>query len=291
AEAVQTVLHHGRSLQLPRQYSPYDRMERLLRCRSRGPCALSVRRRPGGRGPGPSAGDRPDRSHRSRRDDLREADRHPRGSGRDRSVVAGDAGPAVRGSAVLLRIPRVRWARLPRPHPRSVRARMRPRRSEEHTSELQSRFDLVCRLLSSHPPSLFPYTTLFRSEAVEMTSERLTGIREGAAETDRSWQAMLAQLSEALRFYFEFHESDGLGYLAHIHDPFVLACALEWARQDRNGPEGSGLHGGAGAGSAVANGASGALPWAKTLRAPVDVELTGTLTRGETVADWLGRWG
>ena len=129
------------------------------------------------------------------------------------------------------------------------------------------------------------------TEAVEMTSERLTGIREGAAETDRSWQAMLAQLSEALRFYFEFHESDGLGYLAHIHDPFVLACALEWARQDRNGPEGSGLHGGAGAASAVANGSSGALPWAKTLRAPVDVELTGTLTRGETVADWLGRWG
>jgi purine nucleosidase len=129
------------------------------------------------------------------------------------------------------------------------------------------------------------------TEAVEMTSERLTGIREGAAETDRSWQAMLAQLSEALRFYFEFHESDGLGYLAHIHDPFVLACALEWARQDRSGPEGSGLHGGAGAASAVANGSSGALPWAKTLRAPVDVELTGTLTRGETVADWLGRWG
>src|SRR5699024_7701808 len=33
-------------------------------------------------------------------------------------------------------------------------------RSEEHTSELQSRFDLVCR-----PPisTLFPYTTLFRS--------------------------------------------------------------------------------------------------------------------------------
>src|SRR5699024_577390 len=39
-------------------------------------------------------------------------------------------------------------------------------RSEEHTSELQSRFDLVCRLLlvpriSASP--LFPYTTLFRS--------------------------------------------------------------------------------------------------------------------------------
>src|SRR5699024_6199512 len=39
-------------------------------------------------------------------------------------------------------------------------------RSEEHTSELQSRFDLVCRLLilrCSPCYPLFPYTTLFRS--------------------------------------------------------------------------------------------------------------------------------
>src|SRR5699024_4708253 len=51
-------------------------------------------------------------------------------------------------------------------------------RSEEHTSELQSRFDLVCRLLLENIPNLFlslsslqrqppplPYTTLFRSMA------------------------------------------------------------------------------------------------------------------------------
>src|SRR5699024_6588847 len=36
-------------------------------------------------------------------------------------------------------------------------------RSEEHTSELQSRFDLVCRLLTSPTSPPFPYTTLFRS--------------------------------------------------------------------------------------------------------------------------------
>src|SRR5438132_1599431 len=38
-------------------------------------------------------------------------------------------------------------------------------RSEEHTSELQSHSDLVCRLLLPPPPTLplFPYTTLFRS--------------------------------------------------------------------------------------------------------------------------------
>src|SRR5437867_3243349 len=36
-------------------------------------------------------------------------------------------------------------------------------RSEEHTSELQSPYDLVCRLLHPTCPALFPYTTLFRS--------------------------------------------------------------------------------------------------------------------------------
>src|SRR5699024_951205 len=40
-------------------------------------------------------------------------------------------------------------------------------RSEEHTSELQSRFDLVCHLIFSSAVSFsfFPYTTLFRSKA------------------------------------------------------------------------------------------------------------------------------
>src|SRR5438876_2509 len=40
-------------------------------------------------------------------------------------------------------------------------------RSEEHTSELQSPVQLVCRLLLPPPPPsiLFPYTTLFRSLA------------------------------------------------------------------------------------------------------------------------------
>src|SRR5689334_284631 len=39
----------------------------------------------------------------------------------------------------------------------------RPARSEEHTSELQSQFHLVCRLLRPPSSTLFPYTTLFRS--------------------------------------------------------------------------------------------------------------------------------
>src|SRR5699024_3485812 len=43
-------------------------------------------------------------------------------------------------------------------------------RSEEHTSELQSRFDLVCRLVHS---TLFPYTTLFRSSLMGLLRTKL----------------------------------------------------------------------------------------------------------------------
>src|SRR5689334_12093143 len=45
-------------------------------------------------------------------------------------------------------------------------------RSEEHTSELQSQFHLVCRLLPPSPPlsALLPYTTLFRSPSCASTA-------------------------------------------------------------------------------------------------------------------------
>src|SRR5947209_6513513 len=58
---------------------------------------------------------------------------------------------------------------------RRRRGRQSHRRSEEHTSELQSRQYLVCRLLLEMlrgPPrsTLFPYTTLFRSSRARNTS-------------------------------------------------------------------------------------------------------------------------
>lgn len=147
----------------------------------------------------------------------------------------------------------------------------------------------------AHPEHLPVIAPIEATEAVEMTSQRFEHILDGALCTGKAWQAVLRQLSEALRFYFEFHESDGLGYLAHIHDPFVLACALNWAREHSSAstdptPERPSAGEGPRAASAMGNGTTGSLPWARTLWAPVDVELTGTLTRGETVADWLGRW-
>ena len=71
---------------------------------------------------------------------------------------------------------------------------------------------------------------------------------------------LIRVLSDAMRFYFEFHFDQGEGYLAHLHDPLAAAVALD--------PD-----------------------LVLYRQATVDVELTGTLTRGMTVADWRGHWG
>jgi purine nucleosidase len=71
---------------------------------------------------------------------------------------------------------------------------------------------------------------------------------------------LIRVLEDAMRFYFEFHFDQGEGYLAHLHDPLAAGVALD--------------------------------PGLVTTRpATIDVELTGTLTRGMTIADWSGRWG
>lgn len=67
-------------------------------------------------------------------------------------------------------------------------------------------------------------------------------------------------VSDAIRFYMEFHLTHDQGHLAHVHDPFAAALALH--------------------------------PEMATLRpTTVDVELGGTLSRGQTIADWAGLWG
>nr|WP_090345893.1 nucleoside hydrolase [Mycolicibacterium malmesburyense]CRL78471.1 Inosine-uridine nucleoside N-ribohydrolase [Mycolicibacterium malmesburyense] len=70
---------------------------------------------------------------------------------------------------------------------------------------------------------------------------------------------LIAVLEDAMRFYFEFHHNQGEGYLAHLHDPLAAAVALD--------PD-----------------------LVTYLATTVDVELTGTLTRGMTIADWSNRW-
>jgi purine nucleosidase len=71
---------------------------------------------------------------------------------------------------------------------------------------------------------------------------------------------LIRVLEDAMRFYFEFHFDQGEGYLAHLHDPLAAAVALD--------PD-----------------------LVRCRPAAIDVELTGTLTRGMTVADWNRHWG
>ncbi len=77
---------------------------------------------------------------------------------------------------------------------------------------------------------------------------------------DGSVNAVVRYLADALRFYMEFHSRYDGFYGAFIHDAFALAAALDPAL-------------------------------VRTAPVPADVELAGTLTTGETVADWRRTWG
>jgi len=71
---------------------------------------------------------------------------------------------------------------------------------------------------------------------------------------------VLRFVADALRFYMEFHARYDGFYGAFVHDPFVVAVALDEAL-------------------------------ARSVPLAVDVELTGEITTGQTVADWRGLWG
>ena len=97
------------------------------------------------------------------------------------------------------------------------------------------------------------------TENVMLTPNILQRLAD-AADSGRSVpNPLIRVLQDAMRFYFEFHESQGEGYLAHLHDPLAAAVALDPAMM-------------------------------RTRPATVDVELAGTLTRGMTIADWNGHW-
>ncbi|MGK8505931.1 nucleoside hydrolase [Nocardia asiatica] len=112
------------------------------------------------------------------------------------------------------------------------------------------------------------------TETIEMRPEHLVRLAERAksfpvevvAPSDppgtrsAASNPIVRHVTDAVRFYFDFHHAYDLGYLAHMHDPFAAAVALD-----------PGL--------------------ARTRPATVDVELAGTITRATTVADWAGMWG
>jgi purine nucleosidase len=104
------------------------------------------------------------------------------------------------------------------------------------------------------PTILSRLATAAESSSVPMSVLDDRGTRSVASNP------LIRVLEDAMRFYFEFHFDQGEGYLAHLHDPLAAAVALD--------PE-----------------------LVQYRAAAIDVELTGTLTRGMTIADWSNRWG
>ncbi|CAJ1507947.1 nucleoside hydrolase [[Mycobacterium] burgundiense] len=128
-------------------------------------------------------------------------------------------------------------------------------RPEGHAGELP----LVCGLNITESIVLTPQILARLGDAAgaptrTMRPDDAPGTRSAAANP------LIRVLEDAMRFYFEFHAQQDEGYLAHLHDPFAAAIALD--------------------------------PGLVTARAAtIDVELYGTLTRGMTVADVAGHWG
>ncbi|WP_280232818.1 nucleoside hydrolase [Nocardia cyriacigeorgica] len=128
---------------------------------------------------------------------------------------------------------------------------------------------------SAAPPDRRPLIcALDITETIEMRPGHLVRLAERAGSTpvelvspadppdarSAARNPIIGHLTDAVRFYFDFHHRFDLGYLAHMHDPFAAAVALDPTL-------------------------------ARTRPATVDVELAGTLTRAMTVADWAGMWG
>ncbi|MBB3039841.1 purine nucleosidase [Hoyosella altamirensis] len=118
---------------------------------------------------------------------------------------------------------------------------------------------IICGLNLTERIILRPGHVAELAKAAGLPPERIAA-DDPLGERSRCPNPVIRHLSDALRFYMEFHRAYEQGFIAHIHDPFAAAVALN--------PQ-----------------------WVRTRAATVDVELAGTLTRGATVADWVGMWG
>ena len=118
---------------------------------------------------------------------------------------------------------------------------------------------LLCGLDLTRKIALTP-DILERLAIAAGSTTTLMSTRDERGTRSAASNPLIRVIEDAMRFYFEVHYDNGHGYVAHLHDPLAAAVALD--------PQ-----------------------LVMTRPATVDVELTGTLTRGMTVTDWSGRWG
>ena len=129
---------------------------------------------------------------------------------------------------------------------------------------------IVARRVAAELPPLPMALGLDVTERAKLLPDHVAALAERAgsrpgpardrADGSAATHPVIRYVEDALRFYMEFHSRYDGFYGAFIHDPLALAAALD-----------PGL--------------------VRTEELPVDVELGGTLTIGETVTDWRRTWG
>jgi purine nucleosidase len=117
---------------------------------------------------------------------------------------------------------------------------------------------ILCGLDVTRNISITP-EILVRLAAAADTTTTVMSVDDERGTRSSALNPLIRVIEDATRFYLESYYDRGHGYQAHLHDPLAAAAALD--------------------------------PQLLTTRpATVDVELTGTLTRGMTVTDWSERW-
>lgn len=119
---------------------------------------------------------------------------------------------------------------------------------------------IVCGLNVTEKIELRPHHLAAIAEAASSTPVETVREEDPDGQRSQTSNPIVRHLIDAVKFYLEFHVAHDQGFLAHMHDPFAAAVALDAS--------------------------------IGVLRpATVDVELAGGLTRAQTIADWAGLWG
>jgi inosine-uridine nucleoside N-ribohydrolase len=118
---------------------------------------------------------------------------------------------------------------------------------------------IVCSLDTTERMELRPAHVAALARAAGATVPELVLPEDPEGKRSNSDNTLIRHLSDALRFYFEFHRLYDQGYLAHVHDFFAAGVA------------------------------AGTLDYTAR-RATVDVETDSLLLAGTTVADFRGLW-
>ena len=132
-----------------------------------------------------------------------------------------------------------------------------PVKTAETAEDGEQQLPILCGLNLTRNVAVTPEILAGLAAAAGSTTTVMS-VRDERGTRSAASNPLIRVIEDAMRFYLEGYHDIGHGYLAHLHDPLAAAVALD--------PE-----------------------LIATRPAAVDVELTGTLTRGMTVTDWSGR--